>query len=385
MPVLIKLTDGQQEQLKGLLNGLNRRLGHANFGELFVSWLGGAKVDLTVHEQDVLRKLLNNLNLKARKMRFGDLVIALFEDTTRQSTIDALSASDFDKLRDLLNNLNLDLQDFEFGTQVVQGLQVPSLTLAAVKATIEVIDGDTVDVKTLFRALGGTPTYKATDKGSLAGDIVTFAGTGSSTITATLKGAAGSPATVTVTVKAPPIVVTAKTAPADFKVTDPDLDAAALFTTTPANSALTLDIPTAVPTIATIVGGKLHAVGAGDVTVRATATDGETGTLKVNVKPAPPTITPHNLESKIAEWSDAVPVLHESAEFFTVTGSTLKDYNLTSDTEALIKINYDNTLGWAVVKGNSATPPTANQVVKITATHKTIPTITAVANYTFKA
>ncbi|EMD0638853.1 hypothetical protein VPZ60_004269 [Salmonella enterica] len=385
MPALITLTDDQQGQLKELLNNLNRGLAKVHFGEMFVSWLNGEKIELTTFEQYRLKKLLNNLNIAARKLPLGDLILSLFDDATRPSVLHIISDRQIEDTRRLFDGLNLDIQEFGLGDMMVEVLSGPTTRVAAINPTIDMIDGATVDVKTLFRVVGGTATYKATGKGSLTGDTLTVSGLGTATVTATLAGADGSPATVKVTVKAPPIVVTPKTAPADFKVTDTDLAASALFTTTPANSALTLDIPTAVPAIATIVGGKLHAVGAGDVTVRATATDGVTATLKVNVKPAPPTITAIHLESKIAEWSDAVPVLHESAEFFTVTGSTLKDYNLTSDTEAIIKINYDNTLGWSVVKGNSATPPTANQVVKITATHKTIPTITAVANYTFKA
>lgn len=250
------------------------------------------------------------------------------------------------------------------------------------------LPGDgTLDVKTLFNVVGsGAVTYalKGAAAGAAAtkaGDILTPVKDGSVTVVATY---AGHTDTAEVVVTVVP-VITAKTAPADFKVNDADLAATDLFTIAPTGIAMTLEIPTAVPAIATIASNKLHAVGPGDVGVVAKAAGVTSAVLTVNVKPALPTITAIDVESKISDWSDTVPVLHDTGEFFTVTGSTLHDYGLTSDTEAIIKLNYDKTLGWSVAKGNSATPPTADQVVKITATHKTIPTITAVANYTFKA
>lgn len=81
-----------------------------------------------------------------------------------------------------------------------------------------------------------------------------------------------------------PVVITPKTAPANFKIGDPDLAATDLFTIDPADAVMTLTVDSSGH--GSIVGGKLHAVSVGDVVV--TATSGTvTATLTVNVKAAP--------------------------------------------------------------------------------------------------
>lgn len=83
----------------------------------------------------------------------------------------------------------------------------------------------------------------------------------------------------------PVVTITPKTKPSSFKVGDPDLDVATLFTVVPSDTAVTLT--TADATKASIVSGKVHAVAAGDVVITATA-GSVTATLTITVTAADP-------------------------------------------------------------------------------------------------
>lgn len=85
---------------------------------------------------------------------------------------------------------------------------------------------------------------------------------------------------------APAPVITAKTAPANFRVGDADLAATALFDIAPSGTAMTL--ATDADTFGKIVAGKLHAVAPGDVVVTASAAGAADATLTVTVKAAAP-------------------------------------------------------------------------------------------------
>lgn len=84
---------------------------------------------------------------------------------------------------------------------------------------------------------------------------------------------------------APVVTITPKTKPSSFKVGDPDLDVATLFTVVPSNTAVVLT--TADATKASIVANKVHAVAAGDVVITATA-GSVTATLTITVTAADP-------------------------------------------------------------------------------------------------
>lgn len=330
MPALITLTADQQEQLKGLLNGLNRRLGHANFGDVFVSWLNGDKVELTVHEQDVLRALLNRLNLKARKMRFGDLAIGLLDDATKKATIDALSAADIDQIRGLLNNLNLDIQEIELGKILGDIVAPPAATTPPNPGTGTGGTGGTttkltpaIDTQPAAASVTEPATAsftvvanngKAGDKTGLTykwqiqkgtgawGDVTGGTGGDAATFTTAATAIAdngnkykvivtnadgntveSTPVALTVAASTPAVTITPKTAPADFRVGGTDLEASDLFTIDPAGTAFT--IATDKDDFAKIVSKKLRPVAPG--TVKVTATAGSvTATLDVVVKPA---------------------------------------------------------------------------------------------------
>lgn len=286
MPALIKLTAGQQDQLKELLNDLNRGLARIRFGDLFVSWLNGEKVVLTHYQQYPIKKLLNNLNIKARKVRLGDLMLALFDDSTKASILRTITDRQIKDVRRVFDCLNLDIKDFGLAQMMTEVVSGPTTRVAAISAAIDKYDGDTVDVTTLFRVVGGKATYKATGKGSLAGDIVTFAGTGSSSITATLAGADGSPATVTVTVKArPTLAAVAATKDLAFGSTLPVAD---LFTATGGTPNYSLDKTDFV----TLTNGTLSTVAPGDTVVTATLADATGSPASVTLKvPAPKTVT----------------------------------------------------------------------------------------------
>ncbi|ELK5289383.1 hypothetical protein Q6670_004051 [Salmonella enterica] len=336
MPALITLTADQQEQLKGLLNGLNRRLAHANFGDVFVSWLNGDKVKLTVHEQDVLRALLNRLNLKARKMRFGDLAIGLLDDATKKATIDALSAADIDQIRGLLNNLNLDIQEIELG-QILGDIVAPpaaattpapgttpggntggstgtgtgsgtgSTTTKSITAKAEqdgAKGGDVFQLVDMFDLVGITPAeidFKVDPaaKGDVtAAGVLTLkdAATGTVTVEAKAKAAAG---TVTgsgakfsiknITAKAPTKTLSAKSAKATATGGDPIAFTAMFDATnvTPAELDFKVNPTTAGAVDAT---GKLTLADAASGKVEVTAT-AKTSAGTVTGSPAKFTIT----------------------------------------------------------------------------------------------
>lgn len=101
----------------------------------------------------------------------------------------------------------------------------------------------------------------------------------------TVKCAAGSvSATVVVAVGAQPVTIVAKSSAPAFAVGDADLEASELFDITPSDTAVVLTVESG--TAATIVGNKLHAAEAGDVTVQCAA-GSVLDTITVTVTAAP--------------------------------------------------------------------------------------------------
>ncbi|MEG5932539.1 hypothetical protein UXN85_20955 [Enterobacter hormaechei] len=103
-------------------------------------------------------------------------------------------------------------------------------------------------------------------------------------------------ASVDLTVKT---LLTVKASPVPFHVDDNDADASRWFDVAPATLGLSLSIKTAKPDVATLTHeGRLHAVGAGDITVTGTAEDGTTKDVVVHVLINPLRMPPTNLAAQ---------------------------------------------------------------------------------------
>lgn len=149
-------------------------------------------------------------------------------------------------------------------------------------------------------------------------------------------------ASAELTIKA---IITAKPNPEPFNVGEDDADASRWFTVAPANSPLALSIKTAKPAVATIVGGKLHAVGKGDITVTATAEDGTTKDVTVHVV-APvvtqPVVTPPATKSITAAATKASAKGGDTIalkDMFTLVGLAPADVTFTVDPKSAGDVN----------------------------------------------